>query len=169
MRVMVKAILGSGVPVLCYTGPAGARAASAGTFIMMSCPVAAMAPGTNIGAAHPVGVSGVIEQEKVTNDAVALIRSLAEQHHRNADWAERAVRDAISASAFEARRLHVVDLVEPDTSALLHAVDGRSVVAGSGRHVTVHTAGAALQARGLGLGAAVLHGLLSPDLAFIFF
>src|SRR5437773_11343596 len=92
MREIVQAIGASKVPVICYTAPSGARAASAGTFIMMGCPVNAMAPGTNIGAAHPVGVSGAIELDKVTNDAAAFIRSLADRWHRNASWAEDAVR-----------------------------------------------------------------------------
>ena len=169
MRKIVQAISNASVPVICYVSPEGARAASAGTFIMMACPVAAMAPGTNIGAAHPVGVSGVIEQKKVTNDAVALIRSLAQQRNRNAGWAERAVRDAISASADQALRLHVIDLVESNTATLLSQVDGRTVEVGGGHTVTLHTADATLQARGLGLGAAILHGLLGPNLAFIFF
>src|SRR5205823_3265214 len=110
MRKIVEAISTSSVPVVCYVSPPGARAASAGTFIMESCTVAAMAPGTAIGAAHPVGVSGVIEQKKVTNDAVALITSLAHTHGRDVTWAGQAVRDAISASANQALRLHVVDL-----------------------------------------------------------
>jgi membrane-bound serine protease (ClpP class) len=124
MRRIVHAILAAPVtvPVICYTGPSGARAASAGTFIMLACPINAMAPGTNIGAAHPVGVSGVIEQEKVTNDAAAFIRSLAERSHRNADWAERAVRDAISASAEQALQLHVVDFIADSTRSLLDMV-----------------------------------------------
>jgi len=87
MRKITQAILNSKVQVICYTGPSGARAASAGTFIMLACPINAMAPGTNIGAAHPVGVSGAIESAKVTNDAAAYIRSLAERWNRNADWA----------------------------------------------------------------------------------
>jgi membrane-bound serine protease (ClpP class) len=168
MRKIIQSIEGSRVPVICYVSPPGARAASAGTFIMMGCPVAAMSPGTEIGAAHPVGVSGIIEQKKVTNDAAKYIRSLAEQHGRNAGWAERAVRDAISASADEALRLHVIDLVEPTTGALLQAVDGKTVQAAGGT-VVLHTAGASIEKRGLGLGASILHTLLSPDLAFIFF
>src|SRR5438045_8386254 len=102
MREIITAILASKVPVICYTAPSGARAASAGTFIMEGCPINAMAPGTNIGAAHPVGVSGVIENEKVTNDAAAFIRSLADRWGRNADWAEQAVRAAVSLSSEEA-------------------------------------------------------------------
>ena len=169
MRKIVQAISTSSVPVICYVSPEGARAASAGTFIMQACPLAAMAPGTAIGAAHPVGVSDIIELKKVTNDAVALITGLAETHHRNPGWAERAVRDAISASSDQALRLHVIDLIAPTTSGLLRAADGLQVYDGFGHLITIHTAGAALQSRGLGLGASILHGLLSPDFAFIFF
>ena len=122
MRHIVQDILGSGVPVICYTGPSGARAASAGTFIMLACPVSAMAPGTNIGAAHPVGVSGAVENEKVTNDAAAFIRSLADRWQRNAGWAEQAVRTAVSAAAEDALAMHVVDLNAPSTAALLNQV-----------------------------------------------
>src|SRR5437867_13177201 len=127
MRQIVKAILAARVPVICFTGPAGARAASAGTFIMLACPVNAMAPGTNIGAAHPVGVSGAIELSKVTNDAAAFIRSLAERWGRDADWAERAVRDSVSASAEEALRTHIVDVLAPSEAALLEQFEGRVV------------------------------------------
>jgi membrane-bound serine protease (ClpP class) len=168
MRSIVKSILASDVPVICYVSPQGARAASAGTFILTACNIAAMAPGTEVGAAHPVGVSGVIEQTKVTNDAAAFIRSLAEKRDRNPDWAERAVRDAISASAEEALELGVIDYVSPNTASLLETIDGQSVETASGT-VTLDTAGASLETRGLGLGAAFLHGLLTPDLAFIFF
>src|SRR5947208_14170186 len=118
MRHIVQAILGSTVPVICYTAPSGARAASAGTFIMLSCPINAMAPGTNIGAAHPVGVSGVIENEKVTNDAAAFIESLARRWGRNSQWAVSAVRQATSASAEGALRLHVVDVVAASPAQL---------------------------------------------------
>jgi membrane-bound serine protease (ClpP class) len=124
MRSIIKSILASKVPVICYTAPSGARAASAGTFIMLSCPVAAMAPGTNIGAAHPVGVAGAIEQDKVTNDAAAFIRSLADRWHRNADWAEDAVRKSISASEEEALRLHAVDLLATTPAQLLSIAGG---------------------------------------------
>jgi membrane-bound serine protease (ClpP class) len=169
MRGIVKAILASRVPVVCYTAPSGARAASAGTFVMLACPVNAMAPGTNIGAAHPVGVSGVIEQEKVTNDAAAFIRSLAQRWGRNADWAEDAVRHAVSITADEAVRQHVVDLEAPTEESLLRDIDGRTVRLQDGASVTLRTAGASLHARGMGLGAAFLHGLIDPNLAFLFF
>ena len=169
MRRVVRAILASRVPVICYTAPAGARAASAGTFIMLSCPYNAMAPGTNIGAAHPVGVSGVIEQTKVTNDAAAFLRSLAQRWNRNADWAEQAVRQAVSASADEALRLHVVDLVSPDRRTLLDQV-GRcgnapgppgpdAPVAGlcGARFATVH----------MSVTEALFHSFADPNVAFL--
>ena len=120
MRTIVKAILAARTPVLCWTGPAGARAASAGTFVMLACPVNAMAPGTNIGAAHPVGVSGAVSEEKVTNDAAAFARSLAERTGRNADWAERAVRESVSLSAEDAVDQDVADLLaDPELDAVV--------------------------------------------------
>ena len=115
MRTITQAILNSRVPVITYVSPEGARAASAGTFILLAGSVAAMAPGTNVGAAHPVGVSGAIEQSKVLNDAVAYIRGIATTRGRNANWAERAVRDSVSISAQGALALHppVIDLITP--------------------------------------------------------
>ncbi len=169
MREIVQAILGSRVPVICFVAPEGARAASAGTFIMMACPVAAMAPGTNIGAAHPVGVAGAIEEQKVTNDAAAYIQDLAHRNGRNETWARDAVVNSVSIPSSEALRIVVIDLVEPSHSALLRALDGRTVQVAGGRKVTLHLAGAQIRTRGMGLGAAILHALLSPDFAFIFF
>jgi membrane-bound serine protease (ClpP class) len=170
MRTIVKAITGSRVPVVCWTGPAGARAASAGTFVMLACPSNAMAHGTNIGAAHPVGVSGAIEQEKVTNDAAAFIRSLAEQTHRNAEWAESAVRDSATLSAEEAVAKHppVADRLADSTAALLKDVNGLQVTTAAGP-VTLHTGDATVQAQDPGLGVALLHALVDPNLAFVFF
>jgi membrane-bound serine protease (ClpP class) len=169
MRQIVQAILGSGVPVVCYVSPSGARAASAGTFIMMACPVAAMAPGTNIGAAHPVGVAGAIEQTKVTNDAAAYIAGLAEANDRNVQWARSAVVDAVSIQADQAVERNVVDLVSPSTSALLQQIDGWTVRVANGGTATLETAGATVVSTSPGLGARILHALLSPDFAFVFF
>jgi membrane-bound serine protease (ClpP class) len=169
MRQITQAILNAGIPVICYTAPSGARAASAGTFIMYSCPVNAMAPGTNIGAAHPVGVSGVVEQTKVTNDAVAYIRSLAEATERNADWAEDAVRNSVSISAEEAVRIDVADMTAPSVQALLEAVDGQAVKLGDGQTVTLDTTGAAIRSLHMSWFPAFLHGLIDPSLAFVFF
>jgi membrane-bound serine protease (ClpP class) len=168
MRTIVKAILAARAPVLCWTGPSGARAASAGTFVMLACPVNAMAPGTNIGAAHPVGVSGAISEEKVTNDAAAFARSLAERTGRNADWAERAVRQSVSLSAEAAVDQDVADMLAASTTEFLDKADGRKVTTAAGP-VTVHTAGAVVEAREPGAAVALMHGLIDPNLAFIFF
>jgi membrane-bound serine protease (ClpP class) len=169
MRQIIQAILGSRVPVVCYVSPSGARAASAGTFIMMACPVAAMAPGTNIGAAHPVGVAGAIEQTKVTNDAAAYIASLADRNGRNVEWARSAVVDSVSIPADRALQIDVVDLVEPSAASLLDAIDGRAVRVANGQTATLSTAGASIVTESPGIGARILHTVLSPDFAFIFF
>ena len=128
MRDIVQAILGSPRPVVVYVAPAGARAASAGAIIAMAADVAARAPGTNIGAAHPVGVGGGDGEktmaEKAVNDMAAYARSIAERRGRNVDWAERAVRESVSASEGEALREGVIDMVAPDTEALLELLDG---------------------------------------------
>ena len=156
MRDMIQAMLASPVPVVVFVAPSGARAASAGTFLMYASHVAAMAPATNLGAATPVQMIGPnalpgtkpaadskadkdanaaptdTHELKAINDAVAYIRSLAELRHRNADWAESAVRQAASISATEAQSLHVIDLIAPDLTALLAALDGRKVQTASG-------------------------------------
>jgi len=176
MREIIQAILGSKIPVLCYTSPEGARAASAGTFVMEGCPVAAMAPGTNIGAAHPVGVSGAIEVEKVTNDAAAYIRSLAQQWGRNPDAAEQAVRKATSWSADDALAIHLVDVIAPSEGALLNIAGGcatpttpvtTGLLAKSG--TISGLCGATVRDRRMGFGASLLHTLITPDFAFLFF
>ena len=169
MREIIQSILGSRVPVVCYVWPEGARAASAGTFIMMGCPVAAMAPATNIGAAHPVGVAGAIEEQKVTNDAVAYIQSLADLRGRNAQWARTAVVDSVSIPAQEALRINVIDVIAPSEQALLNEINGRTAPVAGGQTVTLNTAGAVIEVRNMGLGARILHTLLTPDFAFIFF
>ncbi|MBI3647390.1 MAG: nodulation protein NfeD [Actinobacteria bacterium] len=169
MREIVGSILHADVPVICYVAPPGARAASAGTFVLESCPVAAMAPATEVGAAHPVGVAGAIEQQKVTNDAVAYIQALAKLRGRNVDWVEQAVRDSVSVPADTALELNVIDLVAPSTEALLADVEGTQVAVGGGKIVTINIAGATIRETRMGLGARILHSLLTPDLAFIFF
>jgi len=171
MREITQAILNSPIPVLTYVSPSGARAASAGTFILLSGSVAAMAPGTNVGAAHPVGVSGAIESEKATEDAVSTIRSIAEARGKNADWAESAVRDNVSITAEEAVAMEppVADLIATDVPDLLAAVDGMTVPVGNDQTVTMDTSGATVTEQHMGFVASLLHGLISPDLAFIFF
>lgn len=169
MREITQAILNAGVPVIGFVSPAGARAASAGTFVLLSAHVAAMAPGTNVGAAHPVGLSGAVASEKATNDAAAYIRSLAEANDRNADWAERAVRESVSASAQEALRLGVIDLVANDIPSLLRELDGVTVTLGDGSEATLSTTGASIVRQDLSGFQRFLHALLTPELAFVFF
>ena len=136
MRTIVQDILGSSVPVAVYVSPSGARAASAGVMITMAADIAAMAPGTNIGAAHPVGAGGQeIDgkmSEKVVNDMVAHAKSVAERRGRNAQWVERAIRESISATETEALNERVIDLVAADIDDLLRRINGREVT-GKGR------------------------------------
>jgi membrane-bound serine protease (ClpP class) len=170
MREITQAILGSNVPVICYVAPEGARAASAGAFVLMSCPVAAMAPGTNVGAATPIGVSGLTLERKVTNDAVASIRSMADIYGRNADVAESFVRDATSISATQALEDGVIDLIEPNADSLLATVSGTTVTLGDGSTATLpDLTNLELQERSMSPGANFFHAILDPNLAFIFF
>jgi membrane-bound serine protease (ClpP class) len=131
MRTIVQNILASPVPVVVYVAPSGARAASAGVMITMAADIAAMAPGTNIGAAHPVGAGGqAIEgkmSEKVVNDMVAHARSVAERRGRSAQWVEKAIRESVSATENEALKEGVIDLVAQDTDDLILRINGRSL------------------------------------------
>ncbi len=131
MRLIVKDILNSAIPVVVYISPPGSRAGSAGVFITYAAHIAAMAPGTNIGAAHPVAMGGAdtsrTMMEKVTNDAVAFIRSLAEERGRNVEWAEKAVRESASISETEALKLHVIDVIAPTLDSLLLAINGKII------------------------------------------
>lgn len=131
MRSIVKEILASDVPVVVFVSPSGARAASAGVMITLAADVAAMAPGTNIGAAHPVSVGDKKMDEtmveKVTNDMVAYVRSIAEKRGRNADWAEKAVRESVSITEKQALELKVIDIVANDLEDLLQKINGRRI------------------------------------------
>jgi membrane-bound serine protease (ClpP class) len=164
-----QAILNSSVPVIGYVSPSGARAASAGAFILMSCPVAAMAPGTEVGASTPIGLSGGDLADKVTNDAAAKMRGIAQTYGRNADVAETFVTSATSITAEEALADNVIEVIASSTDELLQGLDGQQVQLGSGAKVTMHTAGATLEEQPLGGFLGFLHTLLDPDLAFIFF
>lgn len=169
MRRIVQAIGSSSVPVVCWVGPPGARAASAGAIVLLGCPVAAMAPGTNTGAAHPVGFRGEVLGQKVTNDAAAYARSLAERWGRNAGWAEDAVRKSESASAEEALRLDVIDLIAANRSDLLRSLSGRSVRTARGDVQIPDLTGATIDVFPMRLVERVLHSLVDPTLAFILF
>jgi membrane-bound serine protease (ClpP class) len=134
MREIIQAILASPVPVVTFVYPEGARAASAGALIALSAHISAMAPGTNIGAAHPVTIGGGESKddtmtEKVTNDAAAFARSIATRRGRSVEWAERVVRESISSTAEEALAAHVIDVVARDPKDLLEKIDGRHVEA----------------------------------------
>ena len=170
MREIVQRINGSNVAVLAYVAPSGGRAASAGTFIVMAGHVAAMAPSTAIGAAHPVNSNGSdIEgtmAEKVTNDAVAYLRGIAQQRGRNADWAERAVRQSISAPAADAARDHVVDFVASDLSDLLAHSDGRTVTLPGGPAV-LRLKDAIVQLEPMNLSESALSAFADPNVAFL--
>ncbi len=169
MRSIIKAINSSDIPVVVYVAPPGARAASAGVFITLAAHVAAMAPGTNIGAAHPVGIGGKMDKtmvEKVTNDAVAYIRSIAERRGRNADWAEQAVRKSVSITASEALKLGVIDMVSNNLTDLLKAIDGRKVNTLSGKK-TLHTKDAALVREEMGIRLKILAMISNPNVAYI--
>ncbi|NML38783.1 nodulation protein NfeD [Chitinophaga sp. G-6-1-13] len=168
-RVIVSDMLESPVPTVVYVAPAGAQAGSAGVFITLAAHVAAMAPGTNIGAAHPVGLqaeSDSIMNKKVTNDAVAFIRTIAERRKRNVEWAEKAVRNSVSITANQALDMKVIDLTAVNTAALLNHIDGKSVEIASGA-VTLHTKNAHIQPLEMGVDEKILDVLCDPNIAYI--
>ena len=172
MRDIIKECLNATVPVVVYVSPSGARAASAGVLITISAHVAAMAPGTNIGAAHPVamgiGKADETMMEKVENDAVAYGRGIADQRGRNADWIEEAIRKSVSVTAEEALKLRVIDLVAEDLDGLLEKIDGREVKLASGPRV-LKTKGAEINRREMGFREKVLITISNPNIAFILF
>jgi membrane-bound serine protease (ClpP class) len=195
MRDMIQAILGSEVPVIAYVAPSGARAASAGTYLMYASHVAAMAPATNLGAATPVQIGGVppgddsrpadrkdpeaqgdapessptpgsAMERKAVNDSVAYIRGLAELRGRNVDWAERAVREGVSLPADEALEAKVIDLVANDLPELLRALDGR-VVKLQVREVTLQTSGLVLREVQPDWRTKLLQLITNPNVAYL--
>jgi membrane-bound serine protease (ClpP class) len=169
MRLIVQRILNAEVPVVIYVAPTGARAASAGVFITMAGHVAAMAPATNIGAAHPVALGGGVDKEslrKIENDAAAFIRTVALERGRNADWAEKAVRQSVSVTEREAVRLKIVDLIADSIPDLLSKIDGRSVKTTKGA-VTLATRGATVVAIEIGFRDRFLNVITDPNVAYI--
>jgi membrane-bound serine protease (ClpP class) len=174
MRDIVQDIVNSRVPIVVYVSPSGARAASAGVFITIAAHVAAMAPNTAIGAAHPVslGTGGEAQvskemEEKIINDAAAYIRSIAEAHGRNMEWAEKAVRESVSATEQEALELNVIDMVAPDLDALITQLDGRQVTMLGGSVVTLHTEGATVNRIDMSTVEEFLYIISDPNIAFI--
>ena len=170
MRTMVKGIMNSTVPVVVYVAPKGAGAASAGVMITVSAHVAAMAPGTNIGAAHPVGAGGKdIDKdmsEKVVNDMASYGRGIAQDKGKNADWVEKAIRESVSITAEEAVEKKVVDLVAADIDELLKLLDGREIDLKQGK-VTLKTKDLEKTYYEPGFRDAVLRVISDPNIAYI--
>ncbi len=169
MRSIVKDIIGSDVPVIVYVSPSGSRAASAGVFITLAAHIAAMSPGTNIGAAHPVGVGEKMDKtmsEKATNDAAAYIKSLAESRGRNAKWAEDAVRKSISATETEALKENIIDLVSKDINSLLSDIDGRKVKTALGEKI-LSTKNVVVVREEVGIRHKILNLISDPNIAYI--
>ena len=191
MRAIIKAVLASPVPVAGFVAPSGARAASAGTYILYACHIAAMAPGTNLGAASPVpvgvpGLGGEPPQapddhsarpkpaqptdtmgRKMMNDASAYIRSLAQLRGRNAEWAEQAVRSAVSLSATEALKRGVIDQLADDVPQLLRQLDRKTLKLASGQDLRLATAGAPVVTYQMDWRASLLSVITSPPVALI--
>jgi len=170
MDQIVAKELSSSVPVAVYVWPQGARAASAGVFVAMAAQICAMAPGTHIGAAHPVTSGGGDIQgtmgEKVLNDTIAKLKSLAQLRHRNVSWAEQAVRRSVSLTESEAVARGIVDFKARDLDDLLHRVDGLTVDTPRGTAV-IHTAGAIERPFGMSFIDRFLGFLVNPDIAYI--
>ena len=169
MRTSVKDIIGSDVPVVVFVSPSGSRAASAGVFLTLAAHIAAMAPGTNIGAAHPVGIGEKMDKtmaEKATNDAAAYIKSLAERRGKNAQWAEDAVRKSISATESDALKEHVIDLVTKDINSLLSDIDGMNVQTALDKKV-LKTKNSSIIREELGIRHKILNLISDPNVAYI--
>ena len=187
MRQIIRAILASPVPVASFVAPSGARAASAGTYIEYASAIAAMAPGTNIGAATPIQLGGGslfpggseqkdkekkaaasddTETRKIINDATAYIQSLAALNHRNADWAADAVRSAVSLPAAEALSMHVIDVIASDVPDLLRQIDGRAVTV-AGKPLKLETAGLTIVKAPPDWRTELLKLVTNPNVAFI--
>jgi len=174
MRDIIQNIINAKVPVVVYVSPAGARAASAGCYITLSAHIAVMAPNTAIGAATPVAIGAEGEaqmseemKQKILNDAIAYIRDLASSHGRNAEWAEKAVREGISATSQEALELNVIDLIASDINNLIPQLDGRKVTLIDGREVVLDTKNASINYVEMGLIDDFLYTIADPNIAYL--
>ena len=170
MRATIEKMIGSSVPVVTYVAPSGGRAASAGFFLLEAGDVAAMAPGTATGAAHPVIMGGEMDavmKQKVENDAAAYLRSICARRGRNSQLAETAVRESKSFTEKEALDQHLVDLAAPSDRELLAALDGRTVTRFDGSKVTLHTAGAEVVNYELSLREKIIAGIADPNIALV--
>lgn len=175
-RELVKMLLGSQLPVAVYVAPSGSRAGSAGVFITLAAHIAAMAPGTNIGAAHPVSVgigggddSTSVMNEKIINDTAAFIKTIANQRDRNVAWADSAVRYSVSITETEALQRGVIDLVAPSVEALVDSLDSRVVALSATDSVTLELAGAMIVTHEYNWRDKLLDRLSDPNIAYILF
>ena len=170
MRMIVKKFLSSPIPIIVYVAPSGARAASAGVFITMAANIAVMAPGTHIGAAHPVSLGEGKENqamtEKVVNDAVSYIKSFAKARGRNVDWAEKAVRKSVSITDEEALKLNVIDFISPNLEDLLARIDGKVIKLDSTTR-TLHTKGIQPKSIQMSWRDRLLDTISNPTIAYI--
>jgi membrane-bound serine protease (ClpP class) len=170
MRAIIKAMLNAGIPIAAYVSPKGARAASAGFFILLAADIAAMAPGTNTGAAHPVsstgGDMGKTMQEKVTNDAVSYVKTLARNHRRNEELAAKAVSESRSYTAAECLKEGLIDLVAADTRALIVSLQGKTVSLAGGREVTLDLRGERTVPLEMSERQKFLRTITNPSLAY---
>jgi len=170
-RSIVEKIMRSRVPVIVYVSPAGSTAASAGFFILESADIAAMAPGTNTGASHPVTISGEklddVMKMKMENDAAAFMRSVAARRNRNVAVAESAVRQSKSFTEQEALQQHLIDVIATDVPSLLRAIDGRTLKRYDGSPVTLHVAGKPITGYDMTLKEKILSKLMDPNIAFL--
>ena len=168
-RVIVRDMLDSPVPIIVYVSPSGAHAGSAGVFITLAAHLAAMAPGTNIGAAHPVALQAAMDStmnEKATNDAAAFIRTIAEKRNRNLQWAEEAVRQSVSITETEAIKNQVIDIIAVDEKDLLQQVHGKTVQLNAGAHV-LNTKDATTQVYKMSFIEKLLDIISDPNIAYI--
>jgi len=170
MRSIIKEMMNADIPVVVYVSPSGSRAASAGAIITLAAHLAAMAPGTNIGAAHPVALGGgKMEDEmaaKVENDAAAYVESIATKRNRNKEWAIKAVRESVSITEKEALKIKVIDLIASDLTDLLTQIDGHKVSTALGDK-TLSTKNAATTRIEMGLREKILDTLSNPNIAYI--
>ena len=169
-RTMVRDILTSPVPVIVYVAPSGSRAGSAGFFILEAADIAAMAPGTNAGASHPVIEGGTLDpimKQKLENDTTAFLRSYVSRRNRNTDAAQDAVLNSKSYTEREAEQLKLIDIIAPSNTALLDAIDGRTVTRFDGSSATLHTRGAHITPIGTTLREDILDRLMDPNLAVL--
>ena len=170
MRETIEKIVSSPVPVVTYVAPSGGRAASAGFFLLESGDVAAMAPGTNTGAAHPVLMGGEMDavmKQKVENDAAAYLRSICAKRGRNSSLAETTVRESKSFTEREALEQHLIDLIAPNEQALVAMLDGRVITRFDGGAQTLHTAGAAIEVYEKSLRQRIIAAIADPNIALV--